>query len=47
MKVQGQYIGYVRQLSQKNKAAVRATLQKSGMKAAVARAKQSMPKKVA
>jgi hypothetical protein len=40
LKLQGMYIGYMRQLSQKNKRAVRSIFQSKGMKAAVAKAKQ-------
>lgn len=40
LKLQGQYIGYVRQLNQRNRTAVRSVLEKKGMRAAVARAKQ-------
>src|SRR5206468_518652 len=45
LKLQGIYIGYVRQLSLRKKLEVRSTLAKRGMKAAVAKAKQLMPKR--
>jgi hypothetical protein len=47
LKLQGQYIGYVRQFSLKYRAMVRSFLAKKDMRAAVARAKQLMLKKVA
>jgi hypothetical protein len=47
LKLQGQYIGHVKQLSLRNKMLVRSILAKKDVRAAVARAKQLMPKRAA
>jgi hypothetical protein len=47
LKLQGQYIGYITQLSQKDKMAVKSILEKKGIRAAVAWARQLMERKAA
>ncbi len=42
LKLQGQYIGYVRQLKARERAEVRALLEKKGMRVAIAKARKLM-----